>query len=324
MLCPFCKEEIRDGAIKCKHCGSMLNVDATDERRRSPILGKVLMVIGGLIFSIFALVVVLGIVNIFKGTVQPGGYVLLCVLAIIAFGGYLLARYGRKLNGFTTVLVKSEQYAAETGTNGNNDTINATADHVTQSDDSLNTETTSNERNQYSNVKMSVIDAKLIFTQFIFILLCVAIMYFFTGKSIYSVVPFLLILFFILKISANWSGCVYDQSQNTLSFPGGGKQASDFIEYLTPMFWVQGIKRYSVNVDQIVTIEMDYSESILSSMSDKGKPFYNYYLVILGSFGSYKIGFESETKRDELYALIRNVNQMGIPYIRAEGSGSVI
>jgi hypothetical protein len=24
MICPFCKEEIKDGAIKCKHCGSML------------------------------------------------------------------------------------------------------------------------------------------------------------------------------------------------------------------------------------------------------------------------------------------------------------
>lgn len=25
MICPFCKEEIQDGAIKCKHCNSMLN-----------------------------------------------------------------------------------------------------------------------------------------------------------------------------------------------------------------------------------------------------------------------------------------------------------
>ena len=25
MICPYCKEDIKDGAIKCKHCGSMLN-----------------------------------------------------------------------------------------------------------------------------------------------------------------------------------------------------------------------------------------------------------------------------------------------------------
>ncbi|MBW4056364.1 MAG: hypothetical protein HIU83_13370 [Proteobacteria bacterium] len=172
--------------------------------------------------------------------------------------------------------------------------------------------------------KFSIVDAKLIFTQFLYIGLASAVMYFFTSGSKLNLIPLFLIIFFVLKIRANWSGCVCDPSDNTLSFPGGGKQAKNFIEYLSPIFWLQGIKRYSVNIDQIMTIEMDYSESILSSMSDKSKPFYNYYLVLLGSFGSYKIGFESETKRDELYAVIRNINQMGIPYIRAEGSGSVI
>lgn len=30
MICPFCKETILDGASKCKHCQSMLNLDPTN------------------------------------------------------------------------------------------------------------------------------------------------------------------------------------------------------------------------------------------------------------------------------------------------------
>lgn len=37
MICPFCKETILDGAIKCRHCGSMLNPDTARPVNRESI-----------------------------------------------------------------------------------------------------------------------------------------------------------------------------------------------------------------------------------------------------------------------------------------------
>ncbi|MGY0613666.1 double zinc ribbon domain-containing protein [Vibrio sp. FJH11] len=34
--CPFCKEEIKDGAIKCKHCGSKLASPGPDHKGTCP------------------------------------------------------------------------------------------------------------------------------------------------------------------------------------------------------------------------------------------------------------------------------------------------
>lgn len=43
MKCPFCKEEIQEGAIKCKHCGSMLSSQEVFQTAATPTTaGKVI------------------------------------------------------------------------------------------------------------------------------------------------------------------------------------------------------------------------------------------------------------------------------------------
>jgi len=51
-LCPFCKEEIAVGAIKCKHCGEMLKQKSTAFGGGLIMAGLFLGAIGGLIFLI--------------------------------------------------------------------------------------------------------------------------------------------------------------------------------------------------------------------------------------------------------------------------------
>lgn len=132
------------------------------------------------------------------------------------------------------------------------------------------------------------------------------------GGSVVLGVTFVLGVSFIiatLTLRTNWPGIVYDPAEHSLSFPGGGKLPSGFMEYLSPIYWLQSLRRYTVDLNHVTGIENDVER--------RGKDFYIYYLVVLGSFGTYKISFRNWAKRDELFALVRSVNRMGIPVVQA-------
>jgi ABC-type Mn2+/Zn2+ transport system permease subunit len=56
MRCPLCKEEIADGAMKCKHCKSMLAYDqsmnSTPARNMTPIWSSITSMVLGIISTL--------------------------------------------------------------------------------------------------------------------------------------------------------------------------------------------------------------------------------------------------------------------------------
>jgi TM2 domain-containing membrane protein YozV len=85
MLCPFCKEEIKDDAIKCKHCGSMLVSEpqtpgAVSKSGKSKIAaGLFAILLGGL-----------GIHKFYLGRIGWGiVYILFCWTFIPAIAGLI-------------------------------------------------------------------------------------------------------------------------------------------------------------------------------------------------------------------------------------------
>ena len=49
MICVYCKEDIKEGAIKCKHCGSVLNkqVNYNISDKSKIIAGVLALILGG-------------------------------------------------------------------------------------------------------------------------------------------------------------------------------------------------------------------------------------------------------------------------------------
>jgi len=72
MQCAFCKEEIKDGAIKCKHCGSMLIPIKPDLIKQEPVAhtAREMTKKGNIAFPIvsmgFGIIAVLGSIGVEK------------------------------------------------------------------------------------------------------------------------------------------------------------------------------------------------------------------------------------------------------------------
>jgi hypothetical protein len=79
MICPYCKETIADGAIKCKHCQTLLSSNSNESDisiPRRPYWGSVLSFILASILFLFLLLAL-------SEELDPDGYFSLISLSIL-------------------------------------------------------------------------------------------------------------------------------------------------------------------------------------------------------------------------------------------------
>lgn len=108
---------------------------------------------------------------------------------------------------------------------------------------------------------------------------------------------------YFLKYQQIKEGYLINLAERTFSFPASYASANSISELFSPEYIsrVLGLKRITVPVSDIREISSYYSG--------------HYYVRINGNFGAYQLCFKDKGKRDELYSLIVQINNMGTPVV---------
>lgn len=172
-----------------------------------------------------------------------------------------------------------------------------------------------------SRENFKVKDAKGMLTTFVVMLILCFINYWLLTSvenftdifNILQVAALILLLMSIFRFKAILPGVEFDFESGKLSFPGGAIAANNFTDYFTPSFLLQFFKRYSIDIEEIAQIYTTFDYRFWDNEHRRRI----YKLELSGSFGAAAVEFESEQKCDQLYAIIRSVNNMGTPVTRA-------
>lgn len=154
----------------------------------------------------------------------------------------------------------------------------------------------------------------LIVTIFIFGISCNGI--FKSSDDLLLGIAGIIVSLFVFKIFlVTAKGFKINIENDTLEYPGGGIAADSIFSYITPSYLLQHFKRYSLKISEIREVEK-YSQT-KTNVSDSGKitSTTTHYLDINGEFGAIQFSFMTKGKRDELYSLLVQLNDMGSPIL---------
>ena len=124
-------------------------------------------------------------------------------------------------------------------------------------------------------------------------------------------------LILLLRLRAVWSGIKINLNNKSVEIPGGNVSANNFIDVFKPSFLFQHFLRMKINLNEIRQIKQSSKSKVVRAIGGRLKTKSKYLLGLSGEFGAANVWFIDEGKRDEAYAAIRELNNMGDPFIRA-------
>ncbi len=120
------------------------------------------------------------------------------------------------------------------------------------------------------------------------------------------------------------NGIEFDLKTRKLSFPGGGLAANEILDYVRPAYFMQYLKRITIDLDDIqkISTRVEWTSTIEStfgfgsgkSKKNKGRRLIK-ILTVSGNFGTADIKFKSDVKCDQVFTSLSYHLNMGSPVI---------
>lgn len=126
-------------------------------------------------------------------------------------------------------------------------------------------------------------------------------------KMIYLLASKGLFIIGALRAKVEFSGIRIDSLNDIISFPGGAVKFNSISQFILNLN--QRFRRYSYKISEIEFIKAEDKRNI----SKDGKISYSYLLTFTGNGGTVTLPFTNSAQRDQVYAIIVNLNNMGIP-----------
>ena len=110
-----------------------------------------------------------------------------------------------------------------------------------------------------------------------------------------------------LRTKVEFDGIRIEPAKDLISFPGGDIKFNNISQFISNLN--QRFKRYTFKISEIEFIKAEDKRNV----NKEGKISYSYLLTFTGSSGTVTLPFTNSSQRDQVYAIIVNLNNMGIP-----------